>query len=431
MKKYRIQSSLVVVMLYCIGLWEAMTGVMQLIGLTQNLHDSYNITGSFYNSGPYACCLALIFPFALHDVNSSHNKFQKLAGWVMVLLCAILIPATMSRTAIIACCIGGIIAISDKWSLKRLGWIKLLIIGVSCVTIAGGIYFIKKNSADGRFLMWKVAAQTAIEVPMTGVGWANVAGTYGEAQEEYFASGNGTEQEIMVADAPEYVFNEYLQVAIAYGPAVAIMIVALIIGGFIIAIRNNNYGFAGCIAAMATVMFASYPLQSPLFVVAIALILIGGWLSSPSSIIGLTATAIIIVMTCLFLTHSETRDIRNGFAVAHSLHRSRNYRKSNTLLLDLLPHTADPMVLNIIGKNYRALGMCDSAEYYLQKSVNRCPNRLYPHYLLMQLYGDSTCLNPSAQQREARILLDMNEKIPSPAVDEMRMEAQSILKRNK
>ena len=89
------------------------------------------------------------------------------------------------------------------------------------------------------------------------------------------------------------------------------------------------------------------------------------------------------------------------------------------------------MVLNIIGKNYRALGMCDSAEYYLQKSVNRCPNRLYPHYLLMQLYGDSTCLNPSAQQREARILLDMNEKIPSPAVDEMRMEAQSILKRNK
>ena len=150
--------------------------------------------------------------------------------------------------------------------------------------------------------MWKVAAQTAIEVPMTGVGWANVAGTYGEAQEEYFASGNGTEQEIMVADAPEYVFNEYLQVAIAYGPAVAIMIVALIIGGFIIAIRNNNYGFSGCIAAMATVMFASYPLQSPLFVVAIALILIGGWLSSPSSIIGLTATAIIFVFTYLFPT---------------------------------------------------------------------------------------------------------------------------------
>ncbi|MDE5954339.1 MAG: hypothetical protein K2G72_06625, partial [Duncaniella sp.] len=253
----------------------------------------------------------------------------------------------------------------------------------------------------------------------------------GEAQERYFASGKGSEQEIMVADAPEYVFNEYLQIAIAYGPAIAIMTAALIIGGFIIAIRNKNYGFAGSIAAVATVMFASYPLQFPLFAASISLILIGGWLSSPSNIIGLAATAIIVVATCLFLTHSETSDVRNDFAVAHSLHRSHNYRKSNDLLIGMLPRSSDPMILNIIGKNYRALGMGDSAEHYLQKSVNRCPNRLYPHYLLMQLYGDTSYLNPTARQREARILLDMNEKIPSPAVEEMREEAKSVLKSKK
>lgn len=427
MKKYYVYTILIAI-LYNLVLFEILVGTLQLIKMTDSLTPTNIIRGNFYNTGPYACFLSVIFPIVLRMSSGiSNNKFQKWVGMGIVLCCAILIPATMSRTAIIACVIGGIIAMSGKWNLKRLGKSKLLIAGILCVNIAGGIYLIKKDSADGRFLMWKVAAQAVMEVPPTGVGWTNVAGTYGEAQEKYFASGNGSEQEILVADAPEYVFNEYFQIAIAYGPAVAIMTVALITGGFIIAVRNKNYGFAGSIAAVATVMFASYPLQFPLFAVTIALILIGGWLSSPSGIITFTATAIIVVITCLFLTHSETRDVRNDFAVAHSLHRGRNYRKSNALLIGMLPQSADPMILNIIGKNYQSLGMGDSAEYYLQKSVNRCPNRLYPHYLLMQLYGDTSYLNPAARQREARILLDMKEKIPSPAVEEMREEAKSVL----
>ena len=63
-------------MLYCIGLREAVTGVLQLMGLAESLNASYSVTGSFYNPGPYACCLALVFPFALRDANSSDNKLQ-------------------------------------------------------------------------------------------------------------------------------------------------------------------------------------------------------------------------------------------------------------------------------------------------------------------------------------------------------------------
>ncbi len=93
----------------------------------------------------------------------------------------------------------------------------------------------------------------------------------------------------------------------------------------------------------------------------------------------------------------------------------------------MLPHSADPMILNIIAKNYRALGQPDSAEHYLQKSINRCPNRLYPHYLLMQLYGDSTFFNPVRQRQEARLILNTREKIHSRAIEEMREEANEIL----
>lgn len=418
-----IVASLIILLVFT----QSIYGIAQMVGLAASNNYNYAFTGSFYNSGPYACFLAIGFPIALRMIVNCNNKFQKWLGMGIVLCCAILIPATMSRTAVIACVIGGIIATTDKWYLKRLGKMKLLVAGILCVIIAGGIYLMKKNSADGRFLMWKVAVQAVTEAPINGVGWDNVAGTYGEAQERYFASGKGSEQEIMVADAPEYVFNEYLQIAIAYGPTIAIMTAVLIIGGFIIAIRNNNYGFAGSIAAVATVMFASYPLQFPLFAATISLILIGGWLSSPSNTIELASTAIIVVATSLFLTHSETSDVRNDFAVAHSLHRSHNYRKSNDLLIGMLPRSSDPMILNIIGKNYRALGMGDSAEHYLHKSVNRCPNRLYPHYLLMQLYGDSIFLNLERQHHEAEHILNTPEKIPSQAVNEMHKEAKRLL----
>ena len=85
------------------------------------------------------------------------------------------------------------------------------------------------------------------------------------------------------------------------------------------------------------------------------------------------------------------------------------------------------MILNIIGKNYQALGMSDSAEYYLRKSVNRCPNRLYPHYLLMLLYRDSMSYERDKMIREAKILITQKEKIASPAVEEMQQKAREIL----
>lgn len=85
------------------------------------------------------------------------------------------------------------------------------------------------------------------------------------------------------------------------------------------------------------------------------------------------------------------------------------------------------MILNIIGKNYQTLAMPDSAEYYFRKSTFRCPNRVYPHYLLMKLYADSASFDLSKCLNEANTLLTMPVKIPSPAIDEMQQEAKSMI----
>lgn len=226
--------------------------------------------------------------------------------------------------------------------------------------------------------MWKVAAMAVSEVPIYGVGWSRVSGTYGEVQERYFAENKESAIEKHVAGAPEFVFNEYLQTAIAFGLFSALSLVTLTLGGLIVAIHNRRYDFAGSTTSAAIVMFSSYPLQFSLFATLIAIVFICAWLCSSCKIVGWTATVVTISSLMLFFINNEKVDVRSNYTVAHALHKRRIYGNSNQMLLGMLPYTSDPMVLNIIGKNYQGLGMADSAEYYFNKSVNRCPNRLYP-----------------------------------------------------
>lgn len=69
----------------------------------------------------------------------------------------------------------------------------------------------KKDSADGRALIWKISVETIYKYPI-GVGLGNFSGSYGEQQATYFRSGKATEQEILVAGNPEYAFNEFIQI---------------------------------------------------------------------------------------------------------------------------------------------------------------------------------------------------------------------------
>ena len=128
----------------------------------------------------------------------------------------------------------------------------------------------------------------------------------------------------------------------------------------------------------------------------------------------------------IFLTiDCKKFDQNTLFQTGLALHKSGQWEKSNEVMMDLLSHSSDPMPLNIIGKNYTELNMRDSAEHYLHRSTLRCPNRLYPHYLLMKLYLRQPA-DSAAARREAKILLSTKEKVPSPAIEEMREEAGKL-----
>lgn len=418
------------------GFVEGVWGVLQLCDVVDSGHPRYPVTGSFYNPGPYGCFIGCLLPLAISlYMDSRKNKWIKSLAAAYILICALLLPGGMSRTGWIAAAIGigVVLAGINKNRLKLFGPTKkaLLIVGILTIVALGGFgaYILKPDSADGRLLMWKIAENATMYSPLTGVGWANVAGSYGNAQEAYFSSCIATAHEEMLAGTPAYVFNEYLQIAIAFGIPAAILFVISLVSTTIIYWRSCQYGLSGLMVALMIVMFASYPLQFWEFKVLIGLVIVGAFLMLTSKLVGIIATLTYIGLWWCFCIESLPVDISTEFNHAQRAMRIGRYEASNQMIMELLPKTSDPMPLNIMGRNYQSMGLRDSAEYCFFRASARVPNRLYPHYLLMKLYAE-TPSDSIKMKRQADIVLTKQPKTHSTAIEEMRQEARKLLTNN-
>lgn len=458
-----------------LGIIEAIWGLGQLYGVVLSHHSQYLLTGSFYNPGPYSGFLATIFPIALYEWLRRRRDTKSVAGllaWMAMLLIGCLIPCGMSRTAWLAVAVGSgyvatmhgrtrIAAFVRKYrkGVMLLGVVALVGIGIA----ASAAYTMKKDSADGRLLMWKVAAQAVMERPLDGHGWDQVAGAYGQAQEAYFASGQATPTEEWVAGAPEYVFNEYLQVALAWG--VPALLLGLAVVGFALyrAHRDGAYGLCGALLSLLVFAFASYPLQFPEFVVTgillLAACIVGGkkMRTGYAVAVWMLAIAGCAVYGCRYAERKQASgrwealrmcyysedyartaeayaplyeelkwNPKYLFEYGHALHKLARYEESSQVLEEALRHCSDPMVLNILGKNCQAQHRYKEAEEWFLRSTHRLPNRLYPYYLLAKLYAEPEFYHPDKCREMIDKVLCWNPKVPSEAIEEMKLEMENL-----
>ena len=258
---------------------------------------------------------------------------------------------------------------------------------------------------------------------------------YGQAQEDYFSVGDYTETEERVAGSPEYVFNEYLQVAMAWGSSRAPDGVA---GGGrkrLCGHRQKEYRLCGALLSLAVFSFSSYPFQFLLFVVALALLVTGCAIKTLSSRRPLVCMAgpcsyccrrAMGVTGCIGGRRCVRRLRRHGtgnrcftvrgayeqaaevyaeiyedmkwnarylFEYGHALHKLHRNEESNVVMKEALKVSGDPMILNIIGKNEQEAGNYAEAEYWLIRSTHRLPGRIYPYFLLAKLYAQRGVLS--------------------------------------
>lgn len=478
-KNYLSFPTIVTWVLIILGGMEAIWGLRQIYGLAVSNHSLYALTGSFYNPGPYSGYWAMIFPLCLYEWLNLKEKTERTWGeqgeyymalGVMLLILCVL-PAGMSRSAWIAAIISGVwvYGMHASWGskLKEIRERDKRKVGLVC--IAGGVIIImigyalfqlKATSANGRLFMWKVSTLTIAESPVIGHGTGNFVSAYGRAQEDYFANGEYSETEELVAGSPEYAFNEYLQVAVEYG--IPFLLVVSLVIGFCLwkGSSEGRIGLCGSVISVMVFAFSSYPIQIPGFAVTFYFLL-AACVIGRSKIILLFFVSLMVLLGAYYWKNNQydaCKDWHRGkmlynigayqsakedyeklypelanrgaflFEYGYSLHKLKEYDNSTRILEEAMTHSNDPMILNIIGKNYQASGDYEQAEEYLIRSTHRLPGRIYPYYLLAKLYAEPKYRQPEKLKYVAEIVLTKEPKVQSTAVREMREEVKKLLK---
>lgn len=490
------------------GLVEALWGLLQLYGYTASQHALFRVTGSFFNPGPYAGYLAAILPIAvfysLRDGRAIHSplrlgRWYRYLRWSIALVTlfgiALVLPATMSRAAWIAGGIGIVVVIvcylvnygkqgiRDYPSLRN--W-KGVAVWAAVVLLAGigltGLYQLKKDSADGRALIWKVSMDLIEKQWPLGSGLGYFSGSYGDAQQDYFTSGRGTAEEAWLAGEPEYAFNEFIQVAVEIGLLPLAVFLVIVIYACIVGIRRGNLAEVGSLVALLVFSSFSYPFSLMPFLVVMVL-LVAACMSvryrftdvhdygykylfnykirrrwNNVWIVSLLLVGWVITACCLYSQY-PVYQAHKKWGQARPLYRANAYEKVVAYYRDLLPYlgdqvnylfeygqalsktaryeesnrvigratlmSADPMLLIILGKNRMGAGDYTYAQVYFERAAQRVPNRLYPHYLMAKAHHEAGNLNKAGEV--ARQVLAKQVKVDSPAVREMKAEMKAMI----
>lgn len=512
----RHAAAVLLTLLCLFGIYEAWTGIRQIYGFAYSNHGLFKVTGTLFNPGPYAGFIAPVLVCAVACIVRSNRLAGRLlrrqtlrrprsllrpcvltggllpclAGWGAALLGAVVLPASMSRAALAAVAAGcGALALGEldaTGRLRRLFAAHPLRTGIAAGSAllllggaAAGAYHLKRPSAEGRLLIWKIDARILLRRPLCGAGLGNFAGAFGEEQARYFAERSRPEGEKQVAGCPEAGFNEFLQFGAETGAAGFALL--LLLTGTAVAAgirRGDPFGY-GLLAAAVFASF-SYPWSvlplRLLFVVLLAgaasppggrrrsgprtetvpsrrsgpfrriaapLLLAAGIACWPG-VYGRTAARAearrqwsdvriwmssgrydYLVEDGERLLDSLPHDFRFLYDYGYALHRSGDYRRSNDILRTGARISSDPMFWNIMGKNHDALGEHSEAERAYLQAHFRIPDRIYPLYLLALHY------RASGQEAEAlataRRVADHTPKIESAQTRKMQEEMRGLL----
>jgi O-antigen polymerase len=250
----------------------AVMGLLQLYGRIPSNHNLFPTTGPFNNPGPFSGWIVAALPAALAILlatgsggNEPMERRALMAGrfkidvvtsplwyarWFLLTLTFVtlftvllVLPPTGSRAAWLAAIAGffyvvwyypGRLKLRDDFRLwlSRLGRLKkiLLALLLASVILAGGIglYNLKRGSADGRVLIWKVTTGLIADRPLTGYGSEAFQRHYMSSQADWFEQGRGTPEQLVVAGSPQYPFNESLHIWLKKG-VVGVILLSVIL----------------------------------------------------------------------------------------------------------------------------------------------------------------------------------------------------------
>lgn len=459
---------------------QCLIGLRQAFGAGLSGHVLFCCTGSFGNPGPYGGFLA-VSAAILITWCSIHRKWHHKAGRILQIaagtaasFCLVLLPATQSRAGITALLCGIFLWHTGDRAMRRKHRMQFhkyrfrtsAVIVAGVILLAAGSVFayrFKKDSAYSRILMSRISWIAIGQHPLFGSGAGGFMRAYGDALYSHFSSGDFTEQERLAADCAEYPFNTFLCAGVEYGlPAMAVLLMATLLG-IVRSIRSRSCLGYGMAALSAFAVF-SYPQELPVFQFMLPVLAASGSdgkhrYDTEGAVIAFALS--LVSAAAIFSNQMHGASVRKAesqwrsaaavyrsghyeraaelyaplvpslryspgfmFEYGHSLLRTGQYSKADSILAEGSELSYDPMFLNLRGQCMQEMGDTAAAAGYYRRAFLTIPNRLYPLYLLARMrfeYGDTAGFLDTAQR-----IRHFVPKIESGETLRMRAETDSL-----
>lgn len=227
-----LQSSSLKTGIAVVCLLTSVHGFLQYLGILPSRIPAFSIVGTFDNPAGYAAAQAAMFPFVVNLLfDKESGKLLRVFSFAVALVCLVSVVLSESRAGFLAVCTTTVVvlAYTDKiasfFKTHKWVWIPIVVLFVAILIL---LYFVKKDSADGRIFIWSRCIDMIRERPLFGYGAHGFRGYYMSAQADYFRN-NPDSPYVMLADNVGHPFNEYLFLTIKFGVTGLILALSLLV----------------------------------------------------------------------------------------------------------------------------------------------------------------------------------------------------------
>ena len=407
-------------------------------------------TGFLHNSGLWVEFVAMTL---ICNIGLIHLKKSKKTSTLLIFVSFIvsfMLYESDSRASWLSFAIGILTFFSPliikhlpKSIIIRTG--SLLILICLCTYLISGLYSYKKDSADGRILIWKISLEMVKDKPILGYGFYGFRKNYMNYQAAYLQEKQLPETINNLADDNHHAFNEFLRIIIEQGIiGVIILFIFLTTIGYTIYkyklyIDTVSRTIISCLTALLFFSFFSYPL-STFHINALIVILLAGLACSsqdtPIWKLQIRSISLIIPYSIIFFISSvylfsyskansdwlntlkgvytndnileEARKKLSGnpyFLSTYGkyLNKKKRYSKAASILSQSIKEYPSYYTVMELGISYKAQKKYTEAMHCFYKAMHMIPHKIKPLYFMMELYYDQKDYK-SAIQLSNRIL---------------------------
>lgn len=238
----------------------------QLIGLVESGNDYFSITGSNESPSVTAIYLTSCVPLIFSRIKFDKNK----GGYIMMFVATLFaITSLRCRTAYLGLFAEFVVYAVLNWKKSHLKnsitFRKVSVVLIFSLVLFGllglKLYQMKKDSADGRLLIWKLSASMIADRP-TGYGYGLFEKHYNLRQAEYFKQCNYSNTEKRNANFVNMAYNDYLEHGVEGGVIGMVLLLWFYFALIHKTIKNNYPEDAAVVIAFAVMSLTNFVYSS-------------------------------------------------------------------------------------------------------------------------------------------------------------------------